>query len=75
MVVKGINPNLALIVEYVIENGEITNSIVQKILNVSKPTATRYLNILESAYLSKIGETGVGTIYILKGSQRAHDNF
>ncbi|OFX58782.1 MAG: transcriptional regulator [Bacteroidetes bacterium GWB2_41_8] len=74
MAVKGINPELAPVVEYVIENGEITNSIVQKILNVSKPTATRYLNILESVYLSKIGETGVGTNYILKGSQRAHDN-
>lgn len=74
MKAKGLNNNLAPIVEYVIENGEITNSIVQKILNVSKPTATRYLNILESVYLSKIGETGVGTTYILKGSQRAHYN-
>jgi ATP-dependent DNA helicase RecG len=66
MVTKGINLNLAPIIEYVIENGEITNSEVQKLLKVSKRTASRYLNELEKSYLKKMGETGVGTVYVIK---------
>lgn len=68
---KGINPDLAIILEYIIENGQVNNTMVQKILKVSKATATRYLNLLEPIFLSRIGETGVGTTYILKGSLRA----
>jgi ATP-dependent DNA helicase RecG len=71
--VKGINPELAPIVEYVIEKGEITNSDVKRIFDVSKASATRFLKALESSFLSRLGETGVGTIYVLKGSQRAHN--
>lgn len=73
MMKKNINPDFAPIVEYVIEKGEITNSDVKRILNVSKASATRFLKVLESSFLSRLGETGVGTIYILKGSQRAHN--
>ncbi len=65
---KGINPDLVPIIEYVIENGHITNSVVQKIMNVSKRTASRYLSLLENNYFQKIGETGVGTIYCFRGS-------
>lgn len=67
MVIKGINPNLTPIVEYVIENGEITNTEVQKLLKVSKRTASRYLNELEKHFLKRMGETGVGTVYVFKG--------
>jgi len=68
MEAKGINPDLTPIVEYVIENGKITNTEVQKLLKVSKRTATRYLNELEKIFLKKMGETGVGTAYLIKSS-------
>ena len=55
-------------VEYVIENGSITNSDVKRIMDVSKRTASRYLSFLENNYIRKVGETGVGTIYCLKGT-------
>lgn len=45
----------------------ITNTEVQKLSNVSKATATRYLSELEDEYLEKMGTTGVGTQYRLKG--------
>lgn len=63
MIVKGINTDLAPIVEYVIEKGEITNSDVQKILNVSRRTATRYLVELQTYFLVQIGAVGMGTFY------------
>ena len=64
---KGLKEELRKIVLHVQEFGEITNSEVQKICDVSKATATRYLNELEEVYLEKIGTTGVGTAYVLKG--------
>ena len=64
---KGLKEELRKIVLHVQEFGEVTNSEVQKICDVSKATATRYLNELEEVYLEKIGTTGVGTAYVLKG--------
>lgn len=52
---------------YIQTNGGISNSDVQTICNVSKATATRYLGELEGIWIEKIGTTGVGTSYILKG--------
>ena len=68
MVSKGINPVFAPIIEYVLENGKIANSDVQRLLKVSKRTATRYLSELEKSFLKKLGDTGVGTEYLIKGS-------
>ena len=67
LTVKGISPHLISIVEYVLENKVITNTDVQKLLKVSKPSATRYLKELETLYLERHGETGKGTTYIFKG--------
>jgi len=64
---NGLKEELRKIVLHVQEFGEVTNSEVQKICDVSKATATRYLNELEEVYLEKIGTTGVGTTYVLKG--------
>ena len=54
------------IMEYVAKNGKITNTDVQKLLNVSKTTAYRMLIQLE-AWLDIHGVTGKGTYYTLKG--------
>ncbi len=64
---KRIAPILIKIIEYVVIHQQINNTIVQQLCKVSKPTATRYLTELESTYLERIGETGKGTIYVLKG--------
>ena len=73
---KGVASHLIKIVEYVIENGEIANSDVQKILEVSKRTASRYLSELEKRFLERKGETGKGTLYGIKSlisdSHRGH---
>jgi ATP-dependent DNA helicase RecG len=66
MVLKGINPALAPIVEYAIEKGEITNSDVQRMLNVSRRTATRYLTNLQDCFLVQVGVVGMGTFYKAK---------
>ena len=60
----------------VINNGSINNSDVQKLLYVSKPTATRLLKQSEK-WLKKLGERGQGTNYVIKwreliGSSLAH---
>lgn len=59
------------IIEYAVKNGSVTNSEVQSILGVSKPTASRVLQQLTS-WLDIQGTTGKGTYYIVKGSQRVH---
>ncbi|HOX59720.1 MAG TPA: DeoR family transcriptional regulator [Candidatus Paceibacterota bacterium] len=72
---------------FVKTHGRIDNSDYQKLLSVSKPTASRDLEQLRSlGVLEKIGHTGKGTYYVLarkgltngskgsapaKGSQRA----
>jgi len=64
---KGLADNLITLVEYVLENGEVTNSKAQQLLKISKRTASRYLTELEGTYLDRRGETGKGTIYTIKG--------
>jgi ATP-dependent DNA helicase RecG len=64
----GLKPELQTIVLYVQENGNITNKDVQRICDVSKRTASRYLSDLENTYLDKSGTTGAGTNYIFKGA-------
>ncbi len=59
------------IIEYAVKNGSVTNSDVQKLLNISKTTAYRMLQQLEN-WLDIQGTTGKGTYYTVKGSQRAH---
>ncbi|RAI85601.1 hypothetical protein [Algoriphagus yeomjeoni] len=63
----GLKEALRKIVLHVQEFRSITNAEVQKLNNVSKATATRYLSELEDEYLEKTGTTGVGTQYRLKG--------
>ena len=62
-------------VEFALKNGRITNTDVQEMAKVSKPTATRLLTSL-SDYLELKGTTGKGTYYtvkgLTKGSQRVH---
>lgn len=68
--IEGLDENSIKIIQYVLQNGSITNTEVKQLLHVSKPTATRILQSLQSK-LERIGLTGKGTSYILKGSQRA----
>ncbi|UJH90111.1 putative DNA binding domain-containing protein [Antarcticibacterium sp. 1MA-6-2] len=63
----GVKKELRQIVLHIQANETITNSQVQNICNVSKATATRYLNDLENNFIEKVGTTGVGTVYVLKG--------
>lgn len=62
----GIDERGAIIIKSVLEHKKITNSDVQKLLNVSKPTATRLLSSL-SDYLIVTGTRGKGTYYTIKG--------
>ena len=66
----GLREELAKIVMYVQQHGEIGNSEVQELCNVAKRTASNYLAELEDNYLEKVGTTGKGTVYVLKGHQR-----
>ena len=63
----GMKVELRKIVLYIQKNGSINNSEVQSLCDVSKATATRYLGELEGKLVEKIGTTGVGTEYVLKG--------
>jgi len=66
---QGLRPELIPLVLYVQEHGMLTNSRVQQLTGLSKPTATRYLTELEKAgYLQKTGTRGAGTAYHLMGS-------
>lgn len=67
---KGLKSEAIAIVLYIQKHQSITNSIVQDLCKVSKATATRYLNELEGDFIEKIGKTGVGTSYVLKGDTR-----
>ena len=62
----GIDERGAIIIKSVLDQKRITNSDVQKLLNVSKPTATRLLSSL-SDYLIVTGTRGKGTYYSIKG--------
>lgn len=66
---QGLREEFIPLVLHVQTQGTISNTMVQRLMGVSKPTATRYLAELEkTGYLQKVGKTGVGTGYILKGS-------
>lgn len=64
---RGLQDELIKIVLYVQANEIITNYEVQKLFEVSKATASRYLKELEHNFIEKMGTTGVGTVYVLKG--------
>ena len=57
-------------VMYVKENGRITNQEFQKLLNVSKRTATNHLeDLVKRQLFEKVGTRGRGTFYRLKKGQ------
>ena len=62
----GIDERGVIIINSVLKQKRITNSDVQKLLTVSKPTATRLLSSL-SDYLIVTGTRGKGTYYTIKG--------
>jgi len=65
LLAENADERLIQIVEYVRDNENINNSIVQKLLNVSKPTATRLLKQADK-WLVQQGITGKGTYYVFK---------
>ncbi len=62
---ENVDERLIQIIEYVRDNDKINNSDVQKLLNVSKPTATRLLKQAE-IWLEQQGKVGKGTNYTFK---------
>jgi ATP-dependent DNA helicase RecG len=68
LIAERVEEKVIQIVEYVIVNGSISNSETQKLLNTSKPTATRLLKQANN-WLRKQGERGQGTIYVLKWNE------
>jgi ATP-dependent DNA helicase RecG len=63
-----IDEKVIQIIEYVVDNGSVNNSEVQKLLNISKPTATRLLKQAEK-WLEKQGDRGQEATYLLKWKQ------
>ena len=68
----GLNDRQIKAIEHMKETGKITNSEFQKINSVSKATATRDLTELSDKFnlIEKIGESEIGTYYILKGFKK-----
>lgn len=67
----GLNKRQIKAVMYVKEKGKITNETYQKICNIKKRQSSIDLKELETKkILEKIGTTGRGTYYILKGQKR-----
>lgn len=66
----GLNERQIQAIKFVKESGKITNSEYQTINDVSKATATRDLSELVEKFklLSRTGDVGAGTSYILIGS-------
>lgn len=62
----GLDERQQAVISYVIQNRQVTNSDVQRVLGTSKPTATRVLKSLEK-YLEQVGTRGAGTFYRLRG--------
>ncbi len=59
-------------VEFLKQNEVITNKDYQELAHIAKATATRELaKMVEKGIIIKSGETGKGTFYVLKGSERA----
>ena len=63
--VKNLNEKYAPVIEYVMENGRVTNADVQKIMNTSRATAYRILQQMDN-WLEMQGTTGKSTYYVLK---------
>ena len=67
----GLNERQIKAVLYVKGQGRISNREYQELVGVSKRTASRDLdNLVERGILERVGETGKGTHYVLKGSER-----
>ena len=67
----GLNERQLKAVQYVKENGKITNNEYQKLNNISKRTATRDFEVLiKKDIITQFGITGKGTEYTLKRGQR-----
>lgn len=65
----GLNQRQLKAIKFVKIEGKITNTEYKKLTGASKPTASRDLNQLANkSILIKIGATGKGTLYRLKGS-------
>jgi len=66
----GLSARQVKAVLYVKQHGKITNSEYQREFKVSKATATRDLTEIAENFglFKKVGQTGVGTAYFLKGS-------
>ena len=62
---ENIDRRLIQIIEYVAINGSITNSEIQKLLNVSKVTATRLIWKADKWFLQE-GKVGQGTKHVFK---------
>jgi len=58
------------IIEYAAQNGSVTNSDVQRILNTNRTTAYRLLQQMET-WLEMQGVTGKNTYYTIKGLPNA----
>ena len=58
------------IIEYAAQNGSVTNSDVQRILNTNRTTAYRLLQQMET-WLEMQGITGKNTYYTIKGLPNA----
>lgn len=65
---RGFEDALIAVVKDTLASKRTTNARVQEVCGVTKATATRYLNELEGIYLERVGETGRGTYYKIKGS-------
>ena len=66
----GLNDRQLKAIVFIKEKGKITNTDYQILNDISKSTATRELTELVGKFelLDKLGQTGIGTTYILKGS-------
>lgn len=62
----GAEERMAPILEHVLKNHRVTNADVQKLLGVSKPTATRLLQKLEGV-LEQVGH-GAGAFYRIRNN-------
>lgn len=66
----GLNERQIKAVMYVKERGRITNKEYQEITGIKKRQASEDLRILiEKGIFQKLGTTGKGTYYILRGSK------
>lgn len=67
----GLNERQVQAVLYVKQRGRISNQAHQELVGVSKRTASRDLNdLVQRGIFERVGGTGKGTYYLLKGPQR-----